>query len=220
MLKALFIDFDGTILDTESPEVESWRDIFREHGLEYPDEHWKFCIGRGADLILEQPEALLRRMLGRDVDVWGQKERVLAMIEQQPVRPGVESLMAECKEAALPIVVVSSSKRNWVSGYLVKRDLNRFVTGIVCADDVSRPKPFPDLYLEAMARFRVTCPEAMTIEDSPNGIAAAKAAGLVVLATPNMLTVQLDLSAADFIEPDLEHLRLDWFRKALDLRTA
>ena len=63
-LRAVVFDFDGLILDTETPEVRAWQRIFRSRGAEFPDSHWINAIGRGADDIPESPVQLLERLLG------------------------------------------------------------------------------------------------------------------------------------------------------------
>jgi len=77
-----------------------------------------------------------------------------------------------------------------------------------CRGDVERTKPAPDLYLAAVAALGVNVDEVVALEDSPNGIAAAKAAGLYCIAVPNEITKLLDLSAADRIVESLAEVRL------------
>lgn len=210
--KAVIFDFDGLIVDTETPEVEVWQEIFREHGLEFPDAVWINAIGRGADQIQERPIDVLVRMSDVPVDpiavLRDQHRRVMDRINMLPPRPGIVELIQLCKERRLPLAVASSSKHNWVDTHLERVALfNEFET-VCCADDVQRAKPFPDLYLLACARLGVAPHEAIAIEDSPNGIAAARAAGVHVVCYPNSLTRHLDISAANLIVTDLHELVL------------
>ena len=77
-----------------------------------------------------------------------------------------------------------------------------------CREDVARTKPYPDLYLAALACLGVSALETVALEDSPNGIAAAKRAGLRCVAIPNSITAQLDLSQADVILGSLAEVSL------------
>lgn len=199
-LRALFFDFDGLILDTETPEIRVWKEIFAEHGLDYPDEHWISSIGRGADLIEETPIQLLRRTLGRDIEderiSTERHRRVMAAIDKESVRPGVIRLATEAKSVELRICVVSSSRHNWVDNHLSRLGIASLFETTICRDDVARAKPFPDLYLAACEWAGVQPFEAATLEDSPTGLTAANAAGVFSIAVPNDSTKRLDLSHA------------------------
>ncbi|AIE86106.1 HAD family hydrolase [Fimbriimonas ginsengisoli] len=200
-LRALFFDFDGLIVDTETPEVEVWREVFAEHGTEFPEQYWIDCIGRGSDQIEEKPIALLARLAPRSAE-WvavdaDRHHRVMARIHAQPLRPGVAELAEEARLAGLVLAVVSSSSHAWVDPLLRRQGILDRFGHRVCRDDAARAKPFPDLYLLACERCGVQPSEAIALEDSPNGIRAAKAAGVFVVAVPNPITGQLDLSHAD-----------------------
>jgi HAD superfamily hydrolase (TIGR01509 family) len=201
VLRAVLFDFDGLILDTETPEVEILKQVFAEHGQEFPDEYWIHALGRGADQMMESPEQLLQRMCGRDFDCEAlHKEvraRTVAIIEQEPIRPGVEELLTEIKERGLRVGIASSSHHWWVDGHLRRLGIFHVFDKIVCAGDVPRAKPFPDLYLRLMEELGPTPAQCFALEDSPNGIKGARAAEVPVIAVPNPLSRRLDLSEAD-----------------------
>jgi len=199
-LRAMFFDFDGLIIDTETPEVEIWQEIFVEHGLVFPDEVWIHSIGRGADEILEQPIDVLLRMSSDSIDVAqvqdDYRQRVTFRILEKPVRPGVVRLATEARAAGLPVCVVSSSRHAWVDTHLPRLGIAGLFDRTVCRDDAARAKPHPDLYELACSLCGVLPSEASTFEDSPNGVTAANAAGVFSIAVPNGLTGRLDLSHA------------------------
>jgi len=99
--------------------------------------------------------------------------------------------------------VASSSSRAWFSGHLTRLELSQHFVCIACRDDVPRTKPDPALYLAALAALGVRPEEAIALEDSPNGVLAAKRAGLFCVAVPNLLTRQLPLDHADLQIPSL-----------------
>jgi HAD superfamily hydrolase (TIGR01509 family) len=211
-LNAIIFDFDGLILDTETPEVQAWQAIFRENGAEFPDSYWINAIGRGADQISETPVQLLERLTGGPVDhvaVLADYElRRFAAIEASNTLPGVQELILEARSARLGLAVASSSKHSWVDRQLQRLNLFEFFDAILCADDVERAKPFPDLYLATCEALATPQDQCMALEDSPNGIRAAKSAGLYCLAVPNPCTVQLSLSEADQIVASLSGVSL------------
>lgn len=209
-------DFDGTLVDTETPELRIWQETFAEFGVEMPRDYWASIVGRGAEQEFERPAQLLERLSGRAFEADAARHvRTMDLILNQPLRPGVSSLLDEASAAGVPCAVASSSKHPWVDEGLRKRGIFDRFSVVVCADDVARAKPFPDLYLEACRRLGADPAETVAIEDSPNGLAAAKAAGLFAVCTPNSTTVDLNLSAADLIVPDLSHLDLTGIRQAL-----
>jgi len=200
-LDALIFDFDGLIVDTETPEVLVWRELYREYGQVFTEEQWTHAIGRGAEEIKESPLEILDRLTGNQLDLEEvdavRKKRLMNMIYAEPPRRGVLPLLKEAQALGIRLGVASSSKHWWVDGHLQRLGLYQYFSHVVCADDVLRAKPYPDLYLKAASLLKVGTDEVIALEDSPNGISAAKAAGIFVIAVPNAQTAQLDLSAAD-----------------------
>lgn len=213
-MRALLFDFDGLILDTETPEVEVWREIFREHGQEFLDDYWIRAIGRGAEEIAKTPYELLEDTLGYPVDraTLRHEERFeQRMAEPRPL-PGVQALIEEAKRESVRIGVASSSKHEWVDTWLARLGLLDSFEAIVCAGDAPRAKPAPDLYLTLLDRLGVAPSEAVALEDSPNGVTAARAAGVFVVVVPNPLTRMLSLDHADARRETLEGVTLATLR--------
>jgi HAD superfamily hydrolase (TIGR01509 family) len=211
-VRALLFDFDGLILDTETPEFDAWTSVFRDHGVELPLEFWVNAVGRGAEQMTETPVAVLERLTGKTFDhesirATYNELRMTRIYAERPL-PGVLDLLAETKSAGVGCAVVSSSKHAWVDAHLERLNLRHWFQHVVCAGDVPRAKPFPDLYLEALRRFEISASEAMALEDSANGARAAVDAGIFVVAVPNPVTKHLDLSHANAILPSLDGMTL------------
>ena len=198
MIRAIVFDFDGLILDTELPEFQSWQAIYQVHGCTLPFVVWATCIGTTEAF---DPYAYLEEQLGRTVDREAvrlqQRQQCDALIAAQSVLPGVHDYIAEATRLGLQLGVASSSSRAWVSGHLTRLELHQHFVCIRCRDDVPRTKPDPALYHAALAALGVRPEETIALEDSPNGILAAKRAGLFCVAVPNVLTCQLPLHHAD-----------------------
>jgi HAD superfamily hydrolase (TIGR01509 family) len=199
MIRALVFDFDGLILDTEGPDYRAWQEAFQSYGGDLPLSVWSQCIGRSADWFdpLEYLESHLGRPMDRAELLRRQKERHRELVEAESILPGVDDYLREAGRLGLRIGLASSSSREWVLGHLGRLGLDGKCDCIRCWDDVERAKPAPDLYLAVLENLHVAPREAIALEDSPNGVAAAKAAGLWCVAVPNELTVELDLSLAD-----------------------
>ena len=206
-LRALLFDFDGLLLDTEGAELRSWTELYELHGHDFPLERYHSNIGTisgGFDPIAHLAE------LGIAVDQAERHERDLALCDLEELRPGVAELLDEAEQRGLARAIVSSSTESWIDRNLRHRNLLDRFDAIVCANgDVARAKPQPTLYLEAVERLRVGADEAVAFEDSPNGIAAAKAAGIFCVAVPNAVTSALDVSRADLVVASLEDVDLD-----------
>ena len=200
MIRALIFDFDGVILDTETPDFVSCREVFVDHGAELSLEVFAQAIGTGPGAL--DVYAHLGSLAARTIDVdsvrFSRRARHEALIAVEVIMPGVEAWLAEARRLGLKLGIASSSTNDWVEGHLERLGLGSAFDCIRCRDDRTPAKPAPDLYLGACEALGVAPSEALAVEDSPNGIAAAKAAGLLCLAVPNSLTAALDLSRADF----------------------
>ena len=199
MIRGVLFDFDGLILETEGPAYRSWVEIYSEHGHELPRDRWLEYIGRESGWFdaMAHLEGLLGTPLDRDAVRARREARRNAIVESLECMAGVREWVDEARRAGLVRAVVSSSSRAYVRTHLERIGLVEHWDGIVCREDAPRAKPAPDLYLRALEVVGLGAGEAVAIEDSPNGIAAAKDAGLKVVAVPNELTSALDLSRAD-----------------------
>lgn len=213
-IRALLFDFDGLILDTETPSYESWQEVYREHGHELPLDRWAAIIGTiGGFEPLDYLEEL-HGPIDRAAVRTRRQEHELRLLEIEELRPGILEYLEEAERRGLKTAIVSSSSRKWVDRHLVRLERAEHFDEIVTADrDRERSKPRPTLYLEALERLGVGAGEAIAFEDSPNGVKAAKAARIFTVAVPNGVTAALGLDEADLVLESLAELPL---RELLD----
>jgi HAD superfamily hydrolase (TIGR01509 family) len=198
LIRALIFDFDGLILETEEPIFRSWKEVYEAHGVPLPFELWVKTVGSSNQEF--PPQLRLEESLGRQLtqdEIDSRVARRMELVLAEPVRPGVVDLARAAREDGMKVGVASSSSRDWVMGHLARLGIVDLFDCLRCRDDVEHVKPEPDLYLAALDCLGVTAAEAVAIEDSPNGVMAAKRAGLRCVAVPNRITVGLDLSQAD-----------------------
>ena len=209
LIHALVFDFDGLILDTEEPVYRSWLEVYREHGEELPFERWVEIVG--STTIAFHPQHHLEERLGRSLtkDVLDRRiGRRTELILAQSLLPGVGQHIESAKAMGLKLGVASSSTRDWVRGHLERLGILDSFDCIRCRDDVTNAKPEPDLYIAVIDCLGVAASEAIAIEDSPNGVLAAKRAGLRCVAIPNSITERLDLGQADLVLRSLADVTL------------
>jgi HAD superfamily hydrolase (TIGR01509 family) len=210
MIRGLIFDFDGLMVDTETSARDSWLEIYREHGCDFPYALWAETLGgsRGGfdacgyltkqtGLQLDPEELRARR--GR---------RKLELVAAEPLMPGIADYLAEGKRQGLRLGVASSSSRGWVVGHLDRLGVADLFDAIVTSDDVTHVKPDPELYMLALARLGLEPHEAIVFEDAPNGVLAAKRTGIFTTAVPNALTCDLPLHHADLCVASLADLPL------------
>ena len=222
-IKALLFDFDGLILDTESPEFDVWQTIYREHGHELAPETWGQIVGGWGVSHFDAAEHLAE-LAGNGLNVEELRARhrsesdALTLI--QPILPGVVDYLDEARRLGLRLSIASSSPRSWVvDTHLIRLRLVDRFDAIICRDDVppGRTKPHPDLFLKALEAVGTRADEAIVFEDSPNGVKAARAAGIFVVSVPNPFTALLKTDGANLTLASLAQISLGEMLKDLAL---
>jgi HAD superfamily hydrolase (TIGR01509 family) len=190
---AVVFDNDGLLLDTESVWTRAERDMFERRGLVFTDDFKRRIVGTSA--------AVAGEMLERELDEAG---RALPLIEElngmvvAELEHGVEAmvgardLLERLKAQGTPIGLVSNSPLAFVLRSLEIVGFEAIFDVVISAHEVAAPKPAPDPYLEACKRLGVEPgPGVIALEDSPTGVAAARAAGLTVIGVPSVDGVEL-----------------------------
>lgn len=202
-------DFDGLILDTEEPVYRSWLEVYEEHGEQLPFDKWVQIVG--STTIEFHPQTHLETRLGRPLAKEVLERRVgrrTELVLAQKLLPGVVQHLQEAGAAGIKLGVASSSSSEWVRGHLERLGILELFDCVRCRDDVAKVKPEPDLYVAVLDCLGVNPADAVAIEDSPNGIAAAKRAGMRCVAIPNSITQQLDFTHADVVLNSLAEVTL------------
>ncbi len=213
-IKAVFFDQDGVIIDTERDGHRvAFNETFKELGYDvYWDEeyyhellqiaggkermkHHLHTRGFGKDVKPEDEDALMQSMHKRKTSLF------IELIEsgKLPLRPGIHRFMKEAMEAGLTLGVCTTSNERAAHAiaYNILKDVQ--FNFVLAGDIVSKKKPDPEIYNLALSKTGFKPEECLVIEDSRNGVLAAKAAGMHVVATTNGYTEKEDLSDADLI---------------------
>ena len=198
LIRALIFDFDGLILETEEPIYRSWKEVYEARGVALPFDLWVKTVGSSNQAF--HPQRYLEERLGVPLaqDVIDRRiARRAELVLAEPLRPGVADLAMAAHAAGVKVAVASSSSRDWVKGHLERLGIAGLFDCLRARNDVEHVKPEPDLYLASLECLGIAAAEAVAIEDSPNGVTAAKSAGLRCVIVPNSITADLDVSQAD-----------------------
>lgn len=196
-MKSVVFDMDGVLFDTEILCMKSWVAVAEERGLPGMEEIFPKCIGCNAN----GSKKYVMEAYGEDFDYEGFRQQASAWfwnyIEKNglPVKPGAEEILKWLKENGWVIGLASSTKRSTVLNHLEQAGFRDFFSAVVTGDMVEHGKPNPDIYLLACRELSVEPSETYAIEDSPNGIRAAHAAGMMPFMVPDMLAPNEEMRA-------------------------
>jgi HAD superfamily hydrolase (TIGR01509 family) len=191
---AVVFDNDGLLLDTESVWTRAERDLFERRGLDFTPAHKRELVGTSAAVAGEVLERRLGEPGRAEALIEELNELVVAELEHGvEAMIGARELLHSLKERGTPIGLVSNSPLAFVRRSLEIVGFTDRFDVVLSAHEVAAPKPSPDSYLEACRRLGVEPgPGVVALEDSPTGVAAARAAGLTVIGVPSLDGVALD----------------------------
>lgn len=185
---AVIFDMDGVIFDTERLLLESWTPVAEAHDVHGIVETLRSCIGRNE---VSTREIIFERF-GEDFPLDEYQEEVRAVFREKaangiPEKAGARELLAELAAARVPLALASSTREEVVRRELAEAGLLQHFDAVIGGDRIERGKPAPDIFLKAAELLGKRPEECFVIEDSPNGIRAAAAAGMTPLMVPDQL---------------------------------
>jgi HAD superfamily hydrolase (TIGR01509 family) len=203
--RAVAFDLDGLLIDTEPIFTDVIRRYLDQRGLEFDAEFMHTMMGEPAAQSL--PRFRKRYQLSDSVADIASECRELFMRVlghgTAPLMPGVHGLLERLNRLQIPKAIVTSSGSDFVNRVFGPHQLLREFSFVVTCEDVQRGKPFPDAYELAARRFEISPAEMVVLEDSPNGLRAAKTAGARCIIVPHKLTPNHVLAEADAVVSDL-----------------
>jgi HAD superfamily hydrolase (TIGR01509 family) len=203
-IKAVVFDLDGLMVDSEPLAKEAWRAFLARYGHALDEKTISAVLG----LRLMDTSRLIKERFKLPLSVGqiaaGRSELFLASLagNLRPL-PGLLELLQEVDARGLLRAVATSSPAFYAPVALREIGVADGFAAVITGDVVANGKPAPDIYLAAAAALGVSPVLCLALEDSPNGVQAAKAAGMRCIAVPNELSAGLDLSAANAILPSL-----------------
>jgi HAD superfamily hydrolase (TIGR01509 family) len=203
--RAVVFDMDGLLLDTELLWHRAETELFAKHGGEFSWDDKMVVIGSSFDFTADYFADRLGYSRERGAALVTEMVELMhaQLREQVAGRPGAVELVERLR-GRTRLGLASNSPRDLVDTALATARITDAFDAVVTSDDVERSKPAPDIYLAACERLGVPPADALALEDSASGIAAAKAAGLTCIAVPQF--AETDVSAADRVIDSLEDL--------------
>ena len=205
-IQAVVFDLDGLMVDSEPLARQAWRQLLAAHGHTLDEDTVNAILGLR---LMDSARVVKRRYaLPLTVDeLAAERGRILLKLLPGNLKPmpGLRTLLAAIDARGLRRAVATSSPAFYAPVALREIGVDGFAA-LVTGDEVAAGKPAPDIYLAAAAALDLSPDRCLALEDSPNGVRAAKAAGMRCVAVPNALSAALDLSQADLILPSLAHV--------------
>lgn len=225
MIRAILFDFNGIIIDDEPIQMKAYQEVLKAEGVEFTEEDYYQCTGMDNREFVqtqyknagkELADEKMVELIGKKNESWKR-----TVDEQLPLFEGVENFVKKCSRR-FALGIVSMADRREIDHVLERAALGDSFSAIVSAEDVSKNKPDPECYLKGFQRldqnrmkeghYPLIHKECLVIEDSPQGIRAAKAAGMKVLAVTNTFDEKtLREAGADSVTRDLN----DWMPESV-----
>ncbi len=203
--QAVVFDMDGLLLDTERVYFEAFRTALTILGLPQDDNLFRRLVGTNNVLGRRMlTEGLSGRVTLEEFDAVWESEIEQRLTDCIPVKPGVRAVAKHLRDRDIPYIIATSTQTEKAHLYLDRAGLSTLFQDVVGGDQVGASKPAPDIYLHAIARLGCDPATCVAFEDSPNGVRAAHAAGLITVQVPDIVAPDAELrSLGHYIASDI-----------------
>ena len=217
MIKAVLFDMDGILFDTEIVMKEGWQKAARELNFTLTEEHLSQMRGsalpRSRKLFEEWFHGQVTYDEGRAIRTAYLNDYIRR--NGVPEKPGLHEFLSWLKEHSIKVAVATSTTRRVAEDYWKQSGIDQYINASVCGDEVINSKPDPEIYAKACAAIGACPATTYAVEDSPNGIRSAAAAGLRVIMVPDLVPVSAEqMPFLTSVQPDLLEV-MQWLKRSV-----
>lgn len=209
MIKTVIFDMDGVIVDTEPVHSYAFHQHFKDLGIDVSDELYATLLGKSTKNVYQKlkDEFNLKQEIPDLID--GKRSLFNNAFDHKPdlfLIDGVEKLIIDLFENGIQLILASSSSKQTIERVFNRFGLHPYFTDVVSGEDFPNSKPDPAIFLHAASLSKAPKENCMVIEDSSNGVKAAKAAGIFCVGFDSIHSKMQDLSEADVVIRDFSEL--------------
>lgn len=208
-MKAVIFDMDGVIIDSEPIHFQVDMQTMRDLGCNISVEELGKYVGTTNEYMLTDIKKnydinkSIEEIISYKVEM---TKRKIIQSDLEPIE-GIEELLSKLKNKNIPAAIASSSPRDFIDIVISKFKLQDYFKYIVSGEEVANGKPSPDVYIETAKKLGISPKDCTVIEDSKNGVLAAKAAGMKCIGFQNANSGNQDLSKADIIVKSIVEIK-------------
>jgi beta-phosphoglucomutase family hydrolase len=210
VIKAVIFDMDGVIVDTEPLHIKAEKETLKKHGVKVSALELRKYTGTTAKF--EFAELIRKYEMNATVgELFNEKEKILFKLLEEDLRPtrGIIELINSLRQQGVKLAIASSAHRKLIKYVLGKLGITHLFDSIVTAEDISRSKPDPEIFMKSANKLGVRPAECVVIEDAKLGVIAAKKAGMKCVGYLNPHSGCQDLSKADRIIDNFAKLNVE-----------
>ncbi len=194
-IRAVILDLDGLMLDTEPVYRRAWTEAASELGFDIPPSFYDTCIG----VPNSHCEQMALKYFGaqfplpRFAPAWRERFAEIARTEGIRAKPGLRHLLDTISRLGLRMALATSSSRREIATNPSARDLVSMFSVVTTCDDIAHPKPHPETYTLTLRALGLSAPQAVAVEDSNNGMRSAIDAGMAAIMVPDLVKPDSDV---------------------------
>jgi len=209
MIKAVLFDMDGVVVNTEPIGYRANQELYKSLNINVPDDVYGTFIGNSDKMIVQKLKDLYPIDLSHE-ELLDEKYKyyfnAFDTAEDLAMLPGVKDLIIDLHENGMRLILASSASKRKIEKVFTRFGLHHYFDHAISGEDFEESKPNPAIFLEAVAKSGFAKEECIVIEDSTNGIKAAKAAGIYCIGYNSGHTMWQDTSLADKIITDFSQV--------------
>lgn len=200
-MKAVIFDMDGVIIDSEPIHFEVDIQTMRDFGCSISKEELNKYVGTTNEYMYTDIKNNYKIDKSVEEIINYRSEMAKRKVIESDLMPieGIKELLNDLKDKNIPTAIASSSPRDFIEVVVSKFELDNYFSCILSGEEVENGKPAPDIYVETAKKLGIPSEECIVIEDSKNGVLAAKKAGMKCIGFKNVNSGEQDLSKADCI---------------------